>query len=316
MDERSKEGIDNQDISEACKRYEIEVESAKLIRSNTNYIFDCGDKFLRLTPSEIRNEKAIKAELAWIEYLRKNDLRVVEVVNSRHGHNYELIGLKNQVIAVCFQKIEGEKISKERWNAQHFRNLGELLGKMHKLSRKYRPGKGIIYNHWNEIDEHHIVDYLPKDDRQLSKLYDAVIAEITTYDRNKFNYGVIHYDVHHGNYFLSGDDIVLFDFEITCKSWFASDIATVLYYTLHTKRGKEEEDFEDEFMKWFWQGYESITRIEEEEKSHIPCFLLYRDLMVYGYLHKVWNIDALNKQQEDYLSMVEESIKLRRRVIE
>ncbi len=65
-------------------------------------------------------------------------------------------------------------------------------------------------------------------------------------------------------------------------------------------------------MNSFWEGYESITEIHEIEKLHIPNFLLYRDLMVYGYLNKVWDIDNLDKQQSNYLRKVEESIEERR----
>lgn len=306
-------------LKAACERYNIKVENAKLIRGNANLIFDCGDKILRLSHSDIRPCDEIALELEWMGFLEGNKVPTPAIILSKHHAMYEQLGDdKNHFTVVCFEKIIGGRVTDKQWNKKHFKRLGQVTGLLHSLNHKYENLDIRQYDEdyleWDKIPEFEVYKYLPKDDRNLEELHHTLVAEFRTIPKTKTNYGLIHYDIHHGNYFLTENDntLVVFDFEMTCKSWYINDVATVLYYAGHYPKTRKDENFEEEFITAFWKGYEEHYQIEEAEKKWIPKFLLYRDLMVYGFLNKLWNGLDLDKGQKAYLERLSVSIAKRR----
>jgi len=67
-----------------------------------------------------------------------------------------------------------------------------------------------------------------------------LVNEFLTYPKSKENYGLIHYDIHRGNFLLVGSEkkLILFDFEMTCKSWYINDVSAVLYYACSHRKSK------------------------------------------------------------------------------
>ena len=310
---------DNENLKRACLKFNIEVEKTKLIRSNKNLIYDCGDKILRISPSNIRSKTEIEAEISWLIFLAENRLPVVTVIQSNSKKNFEIIANQNNYsTVVCFNKIIGEKISKSYWNNKHFKKLGKLTGILHRVGKQYKQKENLVYKDWNSIIEFESYKDLPQDERGLPQLHQKIVNQINQLPKTKENYGLIHYDIHHGNYLLTqqNSELRLFDFEMTCNSWFINDISTVLYYANHFPKQKETEEFETYFMNHFWEGYEQEHKINEDEKEWIPNFLLYRDIMIYGFLSKIWKTKELNKHEIRYLEMIQESIKNRRKTKE
>lgn len=315
MNKRTKKNDGHKALQAACLAYKIDFKTAKLIRNNQNLIYDCGDKILRLSPSAIRKEQDIEAEINWLIFLIENKLSVVKIVPSTAGHNYiKIETADNYFTVVCFEKILGHKISKNNWNIAHFERLGKLTGQLHRVGNQYEEKDSSIYQYWDSIIEFDSYKYLPKDKRELPQLHHKIVAQINQLPKTKENFGLIHYDIHHGNYLLTqqNTELILFDFEMTCKSWFINDIATVLYYAHHFPKTNNQEDFEALFMKHFWKGYEQEYSIKVSEKRWIPQFLLYRDLMIFGFISKIWKGKKLTKHQIQYLEMIQASIKLRR----
>jgi len=264
-------------LREACAHYKIELANAKLIRSNANLIYECKDKILRLSHSSIRRKKEIEAELDWLQFFKKNDLPVAEILLSKQGEHLVQIGAdENHFTCVCFEKIVGEKVADSDWNATHFKKLGSLAGKLHRVGQLYTEKPEIEYQHWNETVEFRLYEYLPNDERDLLALHNLLADEFVTYTKSPATYGLIHYDIHHGNYLLTGaaKKLVLFDFEMTCKSWYVNDVASILHYASHHK---------------------------------------YRDLMVYAVLHKLYPNKIINETTQLYFNKLSTSIEKRRR---
>jgi len=117
-------------LKEACSEYGINPETAKLIRGNANLIYDCGDKILRLTH--------IASELDWLSFLKEKDLPVVEILPSlKKELIVQIENNENYFSCVCFNKIQGERISEEDWNTSHFEKLGRITGLLHREGQKY-----------------------------------------------------------------------------------------------------------------------------------------------------------------------------------
>ena len=305
----------NEKLKEACFKFNIKSEEANLIRSNKNLIYDCGDKVLRISPSIIRSKSEVEAEINWLIFLIEKELPVVRLIPSNTKKYFEVIdGQDNYETVVCFEKIIGNKISKPYWNGEHFKKLGKLVGNLHRVGKQFKPKETLEYQDWDSIIEYKYHKYLPQDNRELPKLHQNLVKQINQISKTKENYGLVHYDIHHGNYLLNQEDgkLKLFDFEMTCNSWFINDISTVLYYANHFPKTNTGEEFETYFMSLFWEGYRQEYRIDKSEIEWIPKFLLFRDLMIYGFLSKIWNDKEMTKPELSYFEMIEHSIKVRR----
>lgn len=300
-------------LKQACFKFNVGFEQATLIRSNKNLVYDCGDKILRISPSAIRSKSEIEVEINWLIFLLENKLPVVEPVRSGAENYIEVIDNPDAyATAVCFDKIVGERITKPYWNDRHFRNLGKLTGALHRFGKQYRQNAPC--QEWDNINEFKCWKYLPEDERALPELHQKLVGLIRQLPGTKDNYGLIHYDIHHGNYLLTRDNtqLQLFDFEMTCQSWYINDVSTVLYYAHQFPKETGDDAFEAVFMKHFREGYEEEHHIDEDEYVWIPVFLLYRDLMVYGVLSGIWKEKVLTSQETAYLQMIQESIRNRR----
>ncbi|MEM9836923.1 MAG: phosphotransferase, partial [Bacteroidota bacterium] len=158
-------------------------------------------------------------------------------------------------------------------------------------------------------------DYLPKDGRQLGQLLEKLLAIFATYPIHEHNYGLIHYDIHHGNYFLTEPDneIILFDFEMTSQSWYINEVTVVLFYMLHAVPVAEQQAITDLFLSSFVAGYREVYPLEEQELAKIPLFLLYRDLLVYAFTFRMWGTDkVLTEHESKFRTKLSDSIDRRR----
>lgn len=318
MTEEIKKHYNTLVLKKACVNYGINIEKVKLIRDNINLVFDAGDTILRLSHSSIRTKTDIETEIDWLFFLREKGLPVVEILSSKDQKHLVQIGEEdNHFSCVCFKKIEGKVVTKEEWNPLHYEKLGSLTGILHREGQKYVEKQELKYQDWNEAPEFEITKYLPKDERHLLQLHDTLVKEFLTYPKTKSTYGLIHYDIHHGNYLLVGSNkkLILFDFEMVCKSWYVNDIAAVLHYaSLHTV-SQNTENFDFVFLENFWKGYEREYTLSKTEKMKIPKFALYRTLMVYSFLHEAYTTDEQKKSIQFYFDDLSRSIEKRRRAL-
>lgn len=307
-------------LKKICQAFGINAAAANLIRSNSNLIYDCGDKILRLTPATVRTETDIQVELDWMVYLFEKGMGVAQIIPSIQGNRWEIFysdTLSYAFIAVCFQKIIGQKVEKEQWDVNHLRRLGKLAGSLHRIGQDYQEKPQLTYNHWDEIVEHHCYDHFPQNEHNLKALYQEVVQIISKKSKTALNYGLVHYDIHYGNYLLdTAKQIILFDFEMTCKSWFINDIAIILFYMVHRFPLSERPAFQQQFMQHFFETYNEAYQLDEEEKEAIPVLLLYRDLLVYAFICHIWVGKVLTKHDIKLKQTLENSIAHRRKQLE
>lgn len=304
------------ELQELFLGYGVETAQAELIRANTNLIYDCGAFIIRLTPAFVRTKLQIENELAWLVYLGERGAPVVKLISGREAITVE-VG-ERKFWGVIFARIKGRKVEAKDWNGNHFERLGQLSGQLHRLGQQFEWTSDDNYQHWNQLPEFHNYPKLAEAFPWGIELHEAVVERMMTLPTKALNYGLIHYDIHHGNYLLQEDgNLVLFDFELCCQSWYIHDIATVLYYAGTHPQSQTLVNFQAHFLEHFWSGYQGEFPIPSvEEQAYIPVFLLYRDLMVCGYVLDIWEGKPLTKQQEQYMKRIKRSIIDRKEIFE
>ncbi len=82
-------------------------------------------------------------------------------------------------------------------------------------------------------------------------------------------YGIIHGDLHTGNVYFQGNELVIFDFDHCAYGWRAYDLSICLFLP---------DDQRDSMLK----GYESLRPLSEEERNCLPVFFKLRRLWDIG----------------------------------
>jgi Ser/Thr protein kinase RdoA (MazF antagonist) len=303
-------------MNRACRAalhlYQIDDSELKLIKSSSNLIYESKNRILQFTPTSYKTKQELLKEVSWIEYLNKNDFEVVQVIRSVNNNLLEQV---EGFTIICYEKIIGKQVTRSDWNASFFERLGTFTGKLHRLGKAFEKENKRGFKNWNDISKGRFAAYLPEDHRALKKLYAALISKFKTYAVHEDHFGLIHYDIHHENYLLKegNNKIILFDFEMSCRSWYINDIAVILYYILNTIPVIDRKEVSELFLSAFFQTYRKERSMAEEEKEKIPLFLLYRDLLVYGYTFRTWTeAKKLTKNQYHFRKKLRDSITRRR----
>lgn len=280
------------------ERFDMEVEVKKL-GDFENYVYETyknGQPFImRITHSSHRNKEEILSELDWMRHLYNEGLSVPGVFPSVKGNLVEEIPAPDGTIfyGCLYAKAKGEAINvrSQQFNEELFRKWGETTGKMHYATKSYKPSAGIKKrSSWDEDELLHVEKYYPSEEIMLVENAKEVIAAISSLPKRSDNYGVIHTDIHSGNFFYDGEQIHVFDFDDASYLWFASDIAIPLYYSIiyriPASEAEERQRFGGLFLQSFIEGYQKGNQLPEGWQEQVPLFLMLRDIVLYAVLHK------------------------------
>ncbi|MFT9599461.1 phosphotransferase enzyme family protein [Mesobacillus sp.] len=264
-----------------------------------NYVYETyrnGHPYImRLTHSSHRSKDEVLSEVDWMRHLNSKGLSVPEVFPSTRGYLVEeILAADNSGFYGClYAKARGKAVSvrSDEFNVELFRKWGETTGRMHHATKSYKPSAGIRKrSSWDQDELLSVEKYYPSDEMQLVDSAKEVIATISGLPKNSDNYGIIHGDIHSGNFFYDGEQIHVFDFDAASYHWFASDIAIPLYYSIIYRIPASEEAernrFGQLFLDAFIEGYLKANQLPEGWKEQIPLFLMLRDIVLYAVLYK------------------------------
>jgi amicoumacin kinase len=263
-----------------------------------NYVFEVYREnkpmILRITHSSHRSNDEILAELDWINYLHEQNVCCPAVFTSSKNQLIETLpgGDGSSFYACLFSKVPGYpvKIKSSEFNDQLFHAWGEAIGQMHAVTKNYHPSKQIkLRPTWVDEELLDIETYVPNE-KEIIKNTTLLINKLKSLPVNKDNFGLIHSDIHSGNFFYDGESVQVFDFDDCSYHWFASDIAIPLYYSIlygyQDGSEREREQFAMNFLAHFIKGYEQYNTLPSGWKEQLSLFFMLRDVTLYSVLHK------------------------------
>lgn len=284
-------------IEKILNHFNLDLEYKKL-GDFENYVFEIYEngapKILRVTHSSHRSKEELESELDWIQHLHRCGISIPGVFLSPDGHTVEEFEVEDSsFFASIFEKAPGNpvKLDDDIFNEKLFYKWGKMIGKMHRHTKDYQRSEGVIpRSQWDENDLLNLEKYYTGDAAALLENVNTVIDKIKQLPKNKDSFGLIHTDIHHGNFFYDGNDIHVFDFDDACYQYFASDIAIPLYYATNSKYffGTQEErnQFAKKFLNAFLDGYQEENKLAREWIETIPLFLKLRDIDLYAVFNK------------------------------
>lgn len=279
--------------------FSLDTVNYKKLGDFENYVYqtskDGEELILRITHSSHRKLEELLSEVDWMSFLRTEGVKVPRGIPSQNRNMVEAreAGDSSVFYASVFSKAEGKPISvhSPEFNKELFHVWGRAVGKMHAATKSYVPSADIVPRmQWDEEELLTVEKYIPAEDQLIVQNTKELLNLLQTLPKHKNNYGLIHTDVHSGNFFYDGKEIQVFDFDDCCYHWFASDIAIPLYYSLLYKYKEadpaEINVFGRVFLDSFLDGYQRENEIPGDLEKQLQLFLRLRDITLYSVLHK------------------------------
>ncbi|MCW9134546.1 phosphotransferase [Bacillus paramycoides] len=279
-------------LARAARVFRVTVEE-KPLGDFENYIFHAKDRndedyILRLTHSSHRSKKEVEAELDFLRYVAEHGAKAAGPYYSIFQNLVEEIGAEDgtSFYASLFVYAKGEQVKGDQssyWGDTFFEAWGKAIGQLHRLTMNYP--KTDDRDTWEE-DESAIVNEL--EDKKVKEIATVLMNEIKALPIEKETFGLMHGDIHPGNFHYDGKELTIFDFDDAAYNYFIHDLAMVLYYSvLFTPWTVEEKtEFARKQLQVLRKGYEYEHRLADSWYESLPLFLRLRDIGLYGTLQK------------------------------
>ncbi|MDD4291661.1 MAG: phosphotransferase [Clostridia bacterium] len=246
---------------------------------NTSATCD-GDKCSRIARASNNNEENNKAFAAACDSDSDNFNRIAPVpcIRTRIGGEYFWMTVTTRARGRHIKYAELWDFSNgiaELW--------GEALGLMHKLTKTFRP-RYPRFSYDCEPSKSLYKKALGSFDIGLLNLFESSEAKMANLNRGVDDYGLLHYDMHYGNFFIYGESLELFDFDDCCYAHFIADFAVVAYALTWEPLPEEVNEKLISFMKEFCKGYRKHNILDKKWFLCFDIFYQYRLLLVLSFL--------------------------------
>lgn len=257
-------------------------------RKVANYVYfaqlEGKEVILRLTDIKHRKESELESELDWMDYLRRRGLRIAAPVFSKQKKFFASLEGFN---AALFEKAEGAPIHKSGpVTADKIKIWGQYLGRMHSLTKHYTPSPELSrrYDWLNDstmVAAKRGLD--PFDSEAYARMFE-IEDWMKTLPTDQDCYGLLHVDLHHGNFFMHHDQLTAFDFDDSCYNWFSYDIIVPLLSLSVLVDDKFTTLSKDKTKELFLEGYHRENKLSQIWIDRLPIFEKFRAIIIYHWL--------------------------------
>jgi Ser/Thr protein kinase RdoA (MazF antagonist) len=237
----------------------------------------------------------------FIRYLADNGVRVARPVPSKRGGWVEQIASPDgDYIASVATRARGRHVDHRtpgEITSRLFCNWGRTTGQMHALARRYPtwrrepPGDRpqTLIGDWR--GEHASFAASCRDD-DIRERWHALGSQLEALPQCRECYGLVHNDLHPGNYLVEDGEITVIDFDVCCYHWFAVDIAIALFFADWggpPDPAQPRAGFLAGFFTDFMAGYRQENTLDPRWLAQLPLFLRHHQVLLYIFFSDVWD---------------------------
>ncbi|MEO5980385.1 MAG: phosphotransferase [Chryseolinea sp.] len=230
----------------------------------TKYVF-------RIYTMDWRTRSEISEEIRLLNHLKLNNIPVAFPIADNQGNFIQSFNApEGERFGVLFSYAEGKKIS--ALTPAACLNIGKAMASMHKLTKDFElsrtdySGHTLLINSYQKSTKF----YGTTSEEMLfvDKASKYLIGQYTKVKTDEVRHGVIHLDIWFDNMHINDDNqITLFDFDFCGNGWQCHDLA---YFMVQLYNSRKSDETHTDNLKHFLKGYESVSKISQEEKRIIP----------------------------------------------
>lgn len=266
--------------------YALTCARTRLLQNRWNHIYrvesEDGAVFsLRVTAPEFKERRWMEDELAFLDFAAGiGTVTAPRPVRNRDGELITAIPApEGERLACLFEWVEGEP-SYRHLSPEVLRRCGRLTAHLHEIGRAfpfpdetngfrvgYRYDQVLARSHREWIPEHR-AEIGPENEALLERAIDYAVAGMDRVGQTRQSYGVIHADLHFGNFLVRDGQVSLIDFDQLGRGHYCYDIAFLL-----TELYDEPEE-QAERWRAFKQGYSEVTPLPFDDDDELDPFLV------------------------------------------
>ena len=271
--------FENYELAKEClklydhsDRYLDEMLRYFRISSNAIYPFYADNKgkvcFLRLSPIAEKAPSEVESELHFITWLLERGFPIMKPYPMKDGKLYDVLPTQWGTYNVsCFEKVSGETLEDADGSPELARGYGRILAELHNLSAEYpysyeRKGHAELLSGIKErLGRNNAPEAILS---QCDKLTD----ELEVLDKNKDNYGLVHYDFEPDNvlYNEESGQFGVIDPDDSIRCWYALDVVRAI----DAMGDVVEENLKEQAVSAFIEGYRSKRTFTEGQLASMP----------------------------------------------
>ena len=276
----------------ALESYALEIKEVALINNEYNATFKVTTKdgthyAQRVNINSPRSIENLKAEIAWVSFLREDTrVKVPHPISTTEGRYFVTVENKlenSEFKCVLYSWLEGEELGDEP-TPEQIRSLGAAMATLHLSSKDFElPADAALPDFKDPMWE--TEDFLlsaksvldPEAKSLIAQALSVIKLEIDAlYLQNASQ--IIHADLHGWNVMWHDDQIAVFDFDDCGIGLPIQDLATAIYY-LDTPE-------QDAALK---EGYSSVAPLPVYSESQMQMFMIQRRIILLNYLYETSN---------------------------
>jgi Ser/Thr protein kinase RdoA (MazF antagonist) len=247
----------------------------QLLKAGINHAYlvtDGGKKAIfRVYSLNWRTEEEIKEEIRLLTLLQENSLPVSYPIADHNGNYIQPLNApEGGRMGVLFSFAEGEKILS--LSAELHYKIGQIMARFHQIIHNLTLKRNTYTAQVLVVDSvEKLALFLPAESPEMAFMYATqryLLDVFARIDDDNVRRGVVHLDIWFDNLNITPDGMVtLFDFDFCGNGLLCYDIA---YYIMQIHSTEPDET---EFLTkkdQFLSGYESVTKISDEEKKLLP----------------------------------------------
>lgn len=254
---------------------------------------------LRLTNAEKRSAEQLKSELDWQLFLMSQGASAAAPLKSDRGTLVESIDADHQLFHVSvFERAPGHPLFK----TEHFTNIvmrtwGKTIAEFHEYTKSYAPPQGVASRPaWTEHLSQEVVSALIRDsESREAHRFREITDVLKSLPQKKHSYGLVHTDLHNGNFLWSDEKLTVFDFDDSCYHWFSYDLAVPLFYLRFRNAEAQEKMDLASAEAAYLEGYKSTIKDLSNQLDLLEMFISYRKLIMYGWCQNQLTLQVLDQ---------------------
>jgi Ser/Thr protein kinase RdoA (MazF antagonist) len=290
-------GIDNADL--ALLKY----------RENAVYAVttDTGERYaLRVHRHNYHTDDELVSELTWMKALNTSGIHTPAVVPALDNSLFKVVqsdSVPEPRQCDLLSWIDGEQLgSIEQGVAgnddsmlRSYRQVGELAARVHNQAAEWKLPDSFTRHAWNLeglVGENPVWGRFwelpvlsPEQQELILRARELVRTRLNDFGSGSDRYSLIHADLIPENLMLSGETIMLIDFDDSGFGWHLFELATTLFFVM-------DDDRADEITDATLQGYRKHRALSDEHLEMLPIFFLARGLTYLGWAHTRSEMEA------------------------
>jgi len=299
-------------LAQCVDHWGLVPEKTELVRDGVNHVFATefvnGDPvIIRISDGAFRGRGEVLGELLWLDHLIRNGCTVTTPIPSRGGELLETIQLDGGIMHVsCFERFGGRQLdpaTDAEWNDELFQKLGREIGRIHRVSDELKLPADRDRWPWYESKLTQFPDPLPEAfNPHVADAMRTFIAELRKRPTPSRHYGLVHRDLHEGNFLVEDGKVQIIDFDLGCYGWRTMDFAVLLfsnYYYPSLLVPNASSELAGHVLAMMVKGYREEYTLDREQVETVGDMILLHTILNYNVMAPAvehWQIALGNPQ--------------------